>query len=97
MLTKLMFTMDGEGELIYKTVQWNDSLIESAGKQPAGPLFDITCSKDAVSKLHLPHCEKKSGKQAQCCSGLKIIKRIISFLAFVKTYKMLDVTGIRFP
>ncbi|XP_067438776.1 NACHT, LRR and PYD domains-containing protein 1b allele 2-like [Thunnus thynnus] len=59
MLTKLVFSMDREGELLYRIVQWDESLLHSAGKKPAGPLFDIKCSEDAVSKLHLPHCEIK--------------------------------------
>ncbi|XP_067441647.1 uncharacterized protein [Thunnus thynnus] len=58
-LTKLVFTMDREGELLYRTVQWDENLLQSAGKRPAGPLFDINCPEDAVSKLHLLHCEIK--------------------------------------
>lgn len=55
--------MDQEAELLYKIVQWNESLLQSAGKTPAGPLFSIQCGEDAVSELHLPHCETKTGEQ----------------------------------
>ncbi|XP_071361433.1 uncharacterized protein [Trachinotus anak] len=58
-LTGLVFSMAQEAELLYRTVQWDESLIQSAGKTPAGPLFDIQCPEDAVCELHLPHCETK--------------------------------------
>ena len=55
--------MTREAELHYRTVQWDESLLQSAGKTPAGPLFSIKCSEDAVCKLHLPHCETEDGEQ----------------------------------
>uniref|UniRef100_A0A671WIY7 NACHT, LRR and PYD domains-containing protein 3-like n=1 Tax=Sparus aurata TaxID=8175 RepID=A0A671WIY7_SPAAU len=56
--TGLVFVMVQEAELLYRTVQWDKSLLRSAGKVAAGLLFDITCSEDsAVCQLHLPHCE----------------------------------------
>ncbi|XP_071340427.1 protein NLRC3-like isoform X17 [Trachinotus anak] len=58
-LTGLVFVMDQEAELLYRTIQWDESLLQSAGKTPAGLLFDIQCSEDAVCELHLPHCETK--------------------------------------
>uniref|UniRef100_A0A669EPC6 NACHT domain-containing protein n=1 Tax=Oreochromis niloticus TaxID=8128 RepID=A0A669EPC6_ORENI len=58
-LTRLVFVMAQEAELLYRTVQWDESLLQPAGKTPAGPLFNITCSEDAVRQLHLPHCETK--------------------------------------
>ena len=73
MLTRLIFTMHREGQLLYRTVQWNENLLQSAGKRPAGPLFDIKCSGEAVSKLHLPHCGKNPGKQAEGCAVKKNI------------------------
>ncbi|XP_071354669.1 protein NLRC3-like isoform X3 [Trachinotus anak] len=57
--TGLVFVMAQEAELLYRTVQWDESLLQSAGKTPAGPLLDIQCPKDAISELHLPHCEAK--------------------------------------
>ncbi|XP_071340385.1 uncharacterized protein [Trachinotus anak] len=61
-LTGLVFVMDQGAELLYRTVQWDESLLQSAGKTPAGPLFDIQCPEDAVCELHLPHCETKDGE-----------------------------------
>ena len=52
-----------EAELLYRTVQWDESLLRSADKMAAGLLFDIKCSEDsAVCQLHLPHCEVMDGK-----------------------------------
>lgn len=62
-LTELVFVMAQEAELLYKTVLWDESLLQSAGKMAAGLLFDIKCSEDAaVCQLHLPHCEIMDGK-----------------------------------
>ncbi|KAK2841909.1 hypothetical protein Q5P01_012109 [Channa striata] len=58
-MTGLVFVMAQEAELMYRTVQWDESLLQSAGKIPAGPLFNIKCTEDAVCQLHLPHCETK--------------------------------------
>ncbi|XP_039889824.1 NACHT, LRR and PYD domains-containing protein 1b allele 2-like [Simochromis diagramma] len=58
-LTRLVFVMAQEAELLYRTDQWDESLLQLAGKTAAGPLFNITCSEDAVWELHLPHCETK--------------------------------------
>ncbi|KAM8755815.1 caspase recruitment domain-containing protein 8-like isoform 7-T7 [Acanthopagrus schlegelii] len=56
--TGLVFVMVQEAELLYRTVQWDESLLRSAKKMAAGLLFDIKCSEDsAVCELHLPHCE----------------------------------------
>ncbi|KAM4569509.1 uncharacterized protein PAE49_008942 [Odontesthes bonariensis] len=55
--TGLVFVVTRETELHYRTVQWDERLLQSAGKTPAGPLFSLECSEDAVCKLHLPHCE----------------------------------------
>ncbi|XP_008283193.1 uncharacterized protein LOC103359575 [Stegastes partitus] len=49
-----------DGELVYRTTQWDEGVLESARKIPAGPLFNIQDSEDAVSQLHLPHCAKQS-------------------------------------
>ncbi|XP_026217996.1 NLR family CARD domain-containing protein 3-like isoform X2 [Anabas testudineus] len=56
-LTGLVFVMAQGAELQYRTVQWDESLIQPTGKTPAGPLFNIQCSQDAVCQLQLPHCE----------------------------------------
>ncbi|KAM4603559.1 uncharacterized protein ACJ7VT_018249 isoform 2-T2 [Polymixia lowei] len=56
-LTGLVFGVTGEGEVLYRTVQWDESLLYSAGRTPAGPLFNIQCPQRSVNQLHLPHCE----------------------------------------
>eukprot|EP00064_Thunnus_orientalis_P017500 superscaffoldBa00003735_g17583 len=56
-LTGLVFVMAQEAELLYKTVQWDESLLQQIGKMAAGPLFNIQSPDGAVSQLHLPHCE----------------------------------------
>uniref|UniRef100_A0A3B4WVC5 CARD domain-containing protein n=2 Tax=Seriola lalandi dorsalis TaxID=1841481 RepID=A0A3B4WVC5_SERLL len=56
-LTGLVFVMAREAALFYRTVQWDESLLQRAGKIAAGPLFDIKCPEEAVCRLHLPHCE----------------------------------------
>lgn len=61
-LTGLVFLMEGEGEVLYRTVQWDDSLLHSTGRTPAGPLFSIECPRGSVRQLHLPHCEISSGE-----------------------------------
>ncbi|KAL7374099.1 hypothetical protein ABVT39_022168 [Epinephelus coioides] len=59
-LTGLVFVMAQEAELLYNTVQWDEIVLQSAGKMAAGPLFEIKCSEEAaVCQLHLPHCETK--------------------------------------
>ncbi|XP_029939788.1 uncharacterized protein LOC115382224 [Salarias fasciatus] len=45
------------GELLYKIIQWDEELLQAAGKVPAGPLFNIQGTANAVSQLHLLHCE----------------------------------------
>ncbi|KAK9528072.1 hypothetical protein VZT92_014568 [Zoarces viviparus] len=59
-LTGLVFVMAQEAELLYRTVQWDEGLLQSADKKAAGLLFNIKSSEDAaVCQLHLPHCETK--------------------------------------
>ncbi|XP_023254403.1 ribonuclease inhibitor-like [Seriola lalandi dorsalis] len=64
-LTGLVFVMDQEAELLYRTVQWDESLLQTAGKTAAGPLFNIQCHEDAVCELHLPHCVTKDDLQPE--------------------------------
>ncbi|XP_038550814.1 uncharacterized protein LOC119884485 isoform X1 [Micropterus salmoides] len=59
-LTGLVFVVAQEAELLYRTVQWDESLLQSAGKTAAGLLFSIKCPENAVCQLHLPHCETKA-------------------------------------
>uniref|UniRef100_A0A4W5PLC7 NACHT domain-containing protein n=1 Tax=Hucho hucho TaxID=62062 RepID=A0A4W5PLC7_9TELE len=53
----LVFRMEGEGEVVYRTVPWDRRLLAQRGKRPAGPLFKFTCLKGSVCQLRLPHCE----------------------------------------
>ncbi|KAK9523717.1 hypothetical protein VZT92_017620 [Zoarces viviparus] len=60
-LTGLVFLMAQEAELLYRMVQWDEGLLQPAGKKAAGPLFEVKSSEDAaVCQLHLPHCETKA-------------------------------------
>lgn len=59
--------MSQKAELQYETIKWDKSLLRRAGKKPAGPLFNIKCSEDAVAHLHLPHCASNDGKTLQSC------------------------------
>ncbi len=62
-LTGLVFVMSQKAELLYSTIQWDENLLQSAGKMAAGLLFDIKCSENAaIHQLHLPHCETMDGK-----------------------------------
>ncbi|XP_042070878.1 NACHT, LRR and PYD domains-containing protein 1 isoform X1 [Haplochromis burtoni] len=72
-LTRLVFVMAQKAELLYWNVQWDESLLQQAGKTAAGPLFNITCSEDAVRQLHLPHCETK---EALCVDGLLSVAHV---------------------
>jgi len=55
--------MAQEAELLYRAATWDESLLQSAGKQAAGPLVDVKSSDEAaVCQLHLPHSETEDGK-----------------------------------
>ncbi|XP_029596123.1 uncharacterized protein LOC115178876 isoform X2 [Salmo trutta] len=56
-ITGLVFRMEGEGEVLYRTVHWDRRLLAQSGKRPAGPLFNIDCPQKSVCQLHLPHCQ----------------------------------------
>ncbi|CAB1344221.1 unnamed protein product, partial [Coregonus sp. 'balchen'] len=56
-ITGLVFRMEGEGEVLYRTVPWDRRLLAQRGKRPAGPLFNIDCPLKSVCQLHLPHCQ----------------------------------------
>ncbi|KAM9432796.1 uncharacterized protein ACWYII_016741 isoform 2-T2 [Salvelinus alpinus] len=62
-LTGLVFLMKGEGEVLYRTVQWDENLLHSTGQTPAGPLFSIECHQGSICQLQLPHCEILSGRK----------------------------------
>ncbi|KAL4001486.1 Fc receptor-like protein [Sarotherodon galilaeus] len=56
-VTGLVFVMQAEADVVYRTVPWNRRLLAQHHKKPAGPLFDIKCQQQSVCQLHLPHCE----------------------------------------
>ncbi|KAF6720202.1 NACHT, LRR and PYD domains-containing protein 1, partial [Oryzias melastigma] len=56
-LTGLKFHITQEGEVNYKTLIWDTTLLESRELQARGPLFNIESSPGTISQLHLPHCE----------------------------------------
>ncbi|KAM9440557.1 uncharacterized protein Hap1MRO34_025798 [Clarias gariepinus] len=59
-VTKLMFEMEGEGEVLYRIVSWDSCPLDGLGqKEPAGPLYSINCYEDSIRKLYLPHCETR--------------------------------------
>nr|XP_029509466.1 adhesive plaque matrix protein-like isoform X2 [Oncorhynchus nerka] len=64
-ITGLVFRMEGEGEVLYRTVHWDMRLLSQNGKRPAGPLFNIDCPQKSVCQLHLPHCQIHSEEDAQ--------------------------------
>ncbi|XP_007253236.3 interferon-induced protein with tetratricopeptide repeats 5 [Astyanax mexicanus] len=55
--TRLGFRMNGEGEVVYRTVDEDSSCSASPNQYSAGPLYDITCVGGQLSHLQLPHCE----------------------------------------
>ncbi|KAI5612504.1 caspase recruitment domain-containing protein 8 isoform X8 [Silurus asotus] len=61
--TNLVFEMKEKAEVLYSIVSWGSVQLDGMGQmQPAGPLYNIDCSKGSMCKLHLPHCEINSGK-----------------------------------
>ena len=52
--TGLEFGTTGEGDVLYRTVQWEERWLQETGGTPAGPLFDIQSS--SVFQLRMPHC-----------------------------------------
>lgn len=61
-LTGLVFHVNHEGEVTYKTLIWDETLLQTASKVPGGPLFSITCSQASIFRLCLPHCEPEPSK-----------------------------------
>ena len=76
-LTNLVFVMAKEAELTYMTLIWDEDLLNSGGKTPAGPLFQIkSADEDALTQLRFPHGETKEGKDI--CNARIYIFRIPS-------------------
>ncbi|XP_067341592.1 NACHT, LRR and PYD domains-containing protein 12-like isoform X3 [Channa argus] len=76
-----------EAELQYEIVEWDKSLLQSVGKTPAGPLFDIKCSVDAISQLHVPHCEIKDDLLS---GGLCVAQIIDDGMNFLEPLEITD-------
>ncbi|XP_064827455.1 sterile alpha motif domain-containing protein 9-like [Oncorhynchus masou masou] len=96
-LTGLMFLMEGEGEVLYRTVQWDDSLLHSTGRTPAGPLFSIECPRGSVRQLHLPHCEISSGKGFDSLSVAHVTGDSVEVLQPVRvtdSHAVVDITDL---
>ncbi|XP_045546160.1 uncharacterized protein isoform X2 [Salmo salar] len=97
MLTGLVFLMEREGEVLYRTVQWDDSLLHSTGRTPAGPLFSIECPQGSVRQLHLPHCEISSGKGFDSLSVVHVTGDSVEVLQPVRvtdSHAVMDITDL---
>ncbi|XP_045075309.1 uncharacterized protein LOC123488452 [Coregonus clupeaformis] len=87
-ITGLVFRMEGEGEVLYRTVPWNRRLLAQSGKRPAGPLFKFTCLKGSVCQLHLPHCEiYNSGLP---CDFLSVAHVTDENMEFIRPHKITE-------
>ncbi|KAK6301012.1 hypothetical protein J4Q44_G00291100, partial [Coregonus suidteri] len=87
-ITGLVFRMEGEGEVLYRTVPWNRRLLAQSGKRPAGPLFKLTCLKGSVCQLHLPHCEiYNSGLP---CDFLSVAHVTDENMEFIRPHKITE-------
>uniref|UniRef100_UPI0037E93EA3 NACHT, LRR and PYD domains-containing protein 12-like n=1 Tax=Semicossyphus pulcher TaxID=241346 RepID=UPI0037E93EA3 len=71
-LTGLVFKVTHEGEVTYKTLIWDTTILQPACKVPGGPLFSITCPQDSICQLHLPHCEPEPALVSESLSVLHI-------------------------
>ncbi|XP_041657676.1 caspase recruitment domain-containing protein 8-like [Cheilinus undulatus] len=86
--TGLVFTMEKEAELQYKTVKWDEALLQSAGKVAAGPLFDIQCPEEAVCQVRLPHGESKEGLLVD--GGLSVVNITDDGMSFLEPLEITD-------
>ncbi|XP_041838404.1 protein NLRC3-like [Melanotaenia boesemani] len=93
-LTGLVFNATHEGEVTYRTLIWDDKLLQSAHKMPGGPLFSIECPQDSVSQLHLPHCEPEAALVAESLSVVHITDdgmNILKPLEVTETHVVVDI------
>ncbi|XP_047434157.1 uncharacterized protein LOC125003933 [Mugil cephalus] len=93
-LTGLVFKVTHEGEVSYKTLIWDDALLQPAGKLPGGPLFSITCPQDSISQLHLPHCEPEPALVSESLSVVHITDdgmSIIQPVEISETHVIVDI------
>jgi len=95
-VTGLVFHMEGEGEVLYRTVPWNRRLLKQHHKKPAGPLFDIKCLQQSVCQLHLPHCEILSTGAWNFLSVAHMTDEGIEFISphkITETHLIINITG----
>lgn len=93
-LTGLGFNVTHEGEVMYRTLIWNDMLLQPAHKVPAGPLFSIECAEDSIRQLHLPHCEPEPALVSESLAVVNITDdgmSIIQPLEVTDTHVIVDV------
>ncbi|CAJ1053915.1 NACHT%2C LRR and PYD domains-containing protein 12-like isoform X1 [Xyrichtys novacula] len=93
-LTKLVFKVTKKGEVTYKTLIWDEKLLEQAHKVPAGPLYSIECPEDSIRQLHLPHCEPEPGLLSEGLSVIHITDdgmSVIQPLEITDTHVVVDV------
>ncbi|XP_062303590.1 uncharacterized protein LOC134007888 [Osmerus eperlanus] len=96
-LTGLMFLMEGQGEVLYRTVQWDQGLLNTTGRSPAGPLFTIDCLQGSVCQLHLPHCEILSGEGREVLSVAHVTggsMELVPPLRVTGSHVVVDVTDL---
>ncbi|XP_029979280.1 NACHT, LRR and PYD domains-containing protein 1-like [Sphaeramia orbicularis] len=86
--TGLVFVVDGEATLQYRTVYWDVNLLESSGSGAAGPLLNIECPEDAVRQLHFPHCETEPVQRSK--KWLCVVNITDDGMSFIKP---LDITS----
>ncbi|XP_054914952.1 uncharacterized protein LOC129378622 isoform X2 [Poeciliopsis prolifica] len=88
-LTALVFVVTQPAKLCYRIIQWDESILHPAGKTPAGPLYNISCSPVAVCGLHLPHCQTADTLASE---GLLSVVHVSSDygLNFLKPLKITD-------
>ncbi|XP_016521841.1 NACHT, LRR and PYD domains-containing protein 1b allele 3-like [Poecilia formosa] len=92
----LVFDMTGGGDVFYRVVPWNRSLLGPHGKKPAGPLFDISCQQRSVARLHLPHCEVRSAGRCHFLSVAHLHDEGVEFIRperITETHIVISITG----
>ncbi|XP_074478403.1 NACHT, LRR and PYD domains-containing protein 1b allele 3-like [Sebastes fasciatus] len=95
-VTGLVFHMEGEGVLVYRTVPWSRRLLVQHHKRPAGPLFDIKCVQQSVCRLHLPHCEIRSTGGGHFLSVAHLTDEDVEFISpheITETHVIINITG----
>ncbi|KAF5900856.1 NACHT, LRR and PYD domains-containing protein 1b allele 2-like, partial [Clarias magur] len=92
---KLMFEIEGEGEVLYRIVSWDSCPLDGLDqKEPAGPLYSINCHKGLIKYLHLPHCETRTdgeGLTVAHVTGGNV--EIIKPQTITNTHVVIDVQG----